>query len=370
MTVRWVLALASAGAFFCAFALGSARADEMESNINRPGGDYKDFPMEATIGGFASCKSSCEWDEKCKAWTFVRSGVQGPKAHCWLKSSVPIAKKDNCCTSGLPVRAHGCEIGGKVRMDVLDRDCDEAKRTGCIQRLLNEAGYKKCLRAQPVRSSGCVIAGVKRFNIDDRDCREAQETGCIKRLLTNQEYEDCKKAQIAAKKSPPPPPPPGGGTPAEWVEMLQAHNAYRAMHGSPALTWSSTLAQGAEDWAKACTPDPKNPDRFAHSGFDKGYGENLFWGGSATSKAAADWWYAEIRNYDWNNPIGSYFAGDTDSNKEVRHFTQLVWKATTTLGCGVATCTGKRYYVCRYQPQGNFNGDKPGVLDANVPRKR
>jgi uncharacterized protein YkwD len=152
----------------------------------------------------------------------------------------------------------------------------------------------------------------------------------------------------------------GGGVPAEWAETLNLHNAKRAMHGTPALAWSASLAAAAQQWADGCS--------FKHSGFN-GYGENLYYGTSATGKDAVEWWYAEVQYYDWNNPIGSYNAGDTDRSKETRHFTQIVWKATTTLGCGIAQCGDRKFVVCRYQPPGNFNANNPGVLEENVPQK-
>jgi hypothetical protein len=37
---------------------------------------------------------------RCKAWTWVRKGVQGPAAHCWLKDSVPPPVPDKNCWSG------------------------------------------------------------------------------------------------------------------------------------------------------------------------------------------------------------------------------------------------------------------------------
>ena len=157
------------------------------------------------------------------------------------------------------------------------------------------------------------------------------------------------------------------GQSSDMTTMLQAHNAYRALHGTPALTWSSSLAKGAQDWASACTPNPQNPDRFAHSGFDNGYGENLFWGTRASAQQAADWWYAEGKRYKYDKPIESDDAGDTDSSKEVRHFTQLVWRDTTELGCGANTCGARQFWVCRYQKQGNYNAHDAGVLEANVP---
>ena len=85
---------------------------EVESGIDRPGNDYKRIEMAPSITRFGQCQAACASDPKCKAWTFVKSGVQGPKAQCYLKSSVPNAFGNNCCTSGVkgggkPVRVTG-----------------------------------------------------------------------------------------------------------------------------------------------------------------------------------------------------------------------------------------------------------------------
>ena len=44
-------------------------------------------------------RSPCAKDSKCQAWTYVQPGVQGPKARCWLKASVPPAHPNTCCIS-------------------------------------------------------------------------------------------------------------------------------------------------------------------------------------------------------------------------------------------------------------------------------
>jgi hypothetical protein len=48
------------------------------------------------------------------------------------------------------------------------------------------------------------------------------------------------------------------------------------------------------------------------------------------------------------------------------HFTQVVWKGSKQVGCGVAACGDKTYWVCRYTPTGNWNTNQPTVLTANV----
>jgi hypothetical protein len=72
------------------------------ANIDRPGGDYKNFDLNGEYP--SDCRDACSKDQKCQAWTYVRPGVQGPKARCWLKASVPPARPNNCCISDVIVR--------------------------------------------------------------------------------------------------------------------------------------------------------------------------------------------------------------------------------------------------------------------------
>jgi uncharacterized protein YkwD len=111
------------------------------------------------------------------------------------------------------------------------------------------------------------------------------------------------------------------------------------------LTWSDNLASKAQQWANNCV--------FEHSGGTLGdFGENIAAGsGSFDISNAVGAWAAEAAQYDPNDPIPS-------------HFTQLVWKATTQLGCAVQTCNGifssadgpAQFHVCEYYVQGNVLG--------------
>jgi hypothetical protein len=72
----------------------------LEADVDRPGGDYTNFDLASADANV--CKAACEKDgSKCKAWTFVKAGVQGPKPRCWLKQFIPPASTNNCCTSGV-----------------------------------------------------------------------------------------------------------------------------------------------------------------------------------------------------------------------------------------------------------------------------
>jgi hypothetical protein len=70
----------------------------LEFGINRPGGDFRDFPTNRAAPGV--CQIACQQDPRCRAFTYVKPGVQGPDAHCWLKSTVPPAVQDPNCVSG------------------------------------------------------------------------------------------------------------------------------------------------------------------------------------------------------------------------------------------------------------------------------
>jgi len=130
-------------------------------------------------------------------------------------------------------------------------------------------------------------------------------------------------------------------------QYLSGHNTVREQHGAVDLTWNDTLASAAQQWANGC--------KFEHSGGSLGpYGENLAAGtGSDFDIAAAiKLWTDEVSEYDPSNPQPS-------------HFTQVVWKATTQVGCAVQSCDGifdpsygkANYYVCEYSPPGNVIGE-------------
>jgi len=64
--------------------------------INLPGLDYDHFAAPSPL----TCRASCGGDTRCHAYTWVRPGIQGPDAQCWLKNGVPHAVRNSCCESG------------------------------------------------------------------------------------------------------------------------------------------------------------------------------------------------------------------------------------------------------------------------------
>jgi hypothetical protein len=129
---------------------------------------------------------------------------------------------------------------------------------------------------------------------------------------------------------------------SDFTDMVKSHNHYRSIQCASGLSWSQSIASGAQEWANKCTKS-HSPGAFdANSGF----GENLAWGGVLSGTGAVDLWYSEVGNYSFKNPVWS---------TAVAHFTQVVGKGSKQIGCGVTRCGNENYWVCRYSPPGNFN---------------
>jgi hypothetical protein len=78
-----------------------ARAGPVEMAIDRTGGDYRFFDLASDPTG-QSCKSACEGDNRCRAWTYVRPGYLGPaSARCYLKDRITRPRRKPCCMSGV-----------------------------------------------------------------------------------------------------------------------------------------------------------------------------------------------------------------------------------------------------------------------------
>jgi len=69
------------------------------SDTDRPGNNYRNFDLPQPDPNL--CLEACQKDPRCKAFTYVKPGVQGPKARCWLKDAVSPEKPSGCCISGV-----------------------------------------------------------------------------------------------------------------------------------------------------------------------------------------------------------------------------------------------------------------------------
>jgi hypothetical protein len=129
-------------------------------------------------------------------------------------------------------------------------------------------------------------------------------------------------------------------------EILNAHNRYRAEVGVPPLAWSPTLASHAQQWA--------NQGRFQHSS-GTGEGENLWMGTSRrfSPTQMVGSWGDEKRSF-----VRGTFpnVSSTGNWANVGHYTQVIWRNTTQVGCGGVDVGGNYIFVCRYSSPGNVMG--------------
>lgn len=149
------------------------------------------------------------------------------------------------------------------------------------------------------------------------------------------------------------------GAPANWRGHLQANNCARktvvpaANPPMPLLHWSASIAQTAQSYANQCV--------WAHSGA-AGLGENIYaaFPPAPDETAAATSWLGETQYYNYN-------ANSCAAGHDCGHYTQMVWRDTQQVGCGITTCTtgspfgsgSWTFVVCDYSPPGNFNGQRP-----------
>jgi pathogenesis-related protein 1 len=128
------------------------------------------------------------------------------------------------------------------------------------------------------------------------------------------------------------------------------HNKVRAEVGVGPVKWSPAVAAYAQEWADHLAA---TTCKIAHRSGRK-YGENMFEGtaGRYTALDAAKVWESEKKDYRGGALAESnwYPSG---------HYTQMVWRDSTALGCGEATCNKSLIVACNYDPPGNVLGRRP-----------
>jgi len=138
--------------------------------------------------------------------------------------------------------------------------------------------------------------------------------------------------------------------------ILAAHNREREALGVPPLHWDPVLAGEAEQWAQQLA----RTGRFEHSADDPRdpEGENL-WEGTAgyyPPESMVGLWISEKRDFKPGVFPDNSKSGELEG---VGHYTQLIWAATTDVGCGLASGNSDDILVCRYKQAGNVIGQRP-----------
>jgi hypothetical protein len=162
---------------------------------------------------------------------------------------------------------------------------------------------------------------------------------------------------------------PSGGSDYQ-SQVVDAHNVHRANHSSPALTWDDNLAGIAAEIAATCV--------YAHDVSKGTYGQNIAAGTPANQISDVinnQYYNEELPNFmtilgNPNPDFNSQFGCATSAcNTQWGHLTQVIWKATTSVGCATQDCTGRLtgegitsdvppyFTVCNYASPGNYAGE-------------
>ncbi|MFO7179307.1 MAG: PAN domain-containing protein [Pseudomonadota bacterium] len=81
-----------------------------DKGIDRAGNDLRSHELAAPLPEL--CAQSCAEEPRCVAYTYVKPGVQGSKARCWLKSSVGVRATNPDTVSGVKRDLSGVDLVG------------------------------------------------------------------------------------------------------------------------------------------------------------------------------------------------------------------------------------------------------------------
>ena len=137
------------------------------------------------------------------------------------------------------------------------------------------------------------------------------------------------------------------------ARILAMHNRERAAVGAAPLAWDPSLAAAAASYG----PTLAGLGRLAHSprASRPGQRENLAMGstGYYGIEDLVGFWVEEKRHFQ---PGLFPNVSRTGQWKDVAHYTQMIWKGTTNVGCALHNASNRSYLICRYSPPGNADG--------------
>lgn len=138
--------------------------------------------------------------------------------------------------------------------------------------------------------------------------------------------------------------------------LLAVHNRERAVLNLPPLRWNAQLAGDAMRWSGRLAAAP----RLEHEGDGarSGQGENVWMGtaGRFVPETMVGHWVEEKAHFT----RGTFpRVSRTGAWADVGHYTQIVWRDTSEVGCAVARGRQMDVLVCRYARPGNVMGQAP-----------
>ncbi|XBI05545.1 hypothetical protein VPH35_133701 [Triticum aestivum] len=124
-------------------------------------------------------------------------------------------------------------------------------------------------------------------------------------------------------------------TPQDYVNL---HNRARAADGVGPVVWNNNVAKFAQDYTAERRADCR------------------LWGSSQrmTAANAVNSWVSEKQNYHRG-------SNTCDTGKVCGHYTQVVWRRSTRIGCARVICDRNWgvFIICSYDPPGNVRGRGP-----------
>merc|ERR1719277_1400940 len=124
------------------------------------------------------------------------------------------------------------------------------------------------------------------------------------------------------------------------------------------VSWSTAVYENAQNYVNGLTT-LVHSDSYSLAPPAGPAGENLAMG-QANLVEAVNGWYDEVSRCNW--------PGCETGSGPVGHFTAMVWRGVTEIGC--ATKTSNRIYICRYRSGDSLSLDTAnmqGGFEANVP---
>jgi hypothetical protein len=137
------------------------------------------------------------------------------------------------------------------------------------------------------------------------------------------------------------------------ARILAIHNFERSKVNAPPLQWDPMLAASAASYG----PVLARMGRLEHSprASRPGQRENLWMGprGIYSPEQMVGGWVAERAMFR----AGVFPNVSATGNwSDVSHYTQMIWKGTTRVGCAIHSAGRTEYLICRYSPPGNIDG--------------
>jgi hypothetical protein len=152
-----------------------------------------------------------------------------------------------------------------------------------------------------------------------------------------------------------------------FAGSLDSHNRVRAKHGLQPLKWSKKLAKYSQEWADHLGAGPSC--KMYHRSGSPAFGENLY---ISSAKVWTDRGKEVLREKNrvtirnvvkvWTDEEKwyNYKTNSCQPGKQCGHYTQVVWRETTEVGCAVKFCADQsQNWVCSYNPPGNYVGKRP-----------